>query len=171
MSSFILDPRGLQERPKIKLANRVSLKELKNGKILFYDNTKLGFVNYMTVFDRIKEKFNELGATNFVEYRETVRGKNAEKLGEYAKMLAAEKPVAAIVAFGDMGTSSSTTVLTIALEELGIPTVYMTAPPGTGITEGVGFYRAGQLCLCSVDVYQGSTVEEISSEVDKNGII
>ena len=78
-----------------------------------------------------------------------------------------KKPVAAIVAFGDMGTSSSTTVLTIALEKLGIPAVYMTAPPGTGITEGVGLYRAGHLCLCSVDIMQASTVEEVAAEVDK----
>lgn len=163
----ILDPRGYQERRKIQLAHRVSLEELKTGKILFYNNTKLGFCNYYTVFDRIKENLRKLGIENFVEYTETVRGKDAGKLKEYAKMLAEEKPSAAIVAFGDMGTSSSTTVLSIALEELGIPTVYMTAPPGTGITEGVGVYRAGHLCLCSVDIYQASTVEEIEAEVDK----
>ncbi|POP33730.1 hypothetical protein C3B58_06080 [Lactonifactor longoviformis] len=163
----ILDPRGYQERRKITLAPRVSLEELKTGKILFYNNTKLGFCNYYTVFDRIKEHLRELGIENFVEYTETVRGKDAGKLKEYAQMLAKEKPSAAIVAFGDMGTSSSTTVLSIALEELGIPTVYMTAPPGTGITEGVGVYRAGHLCLCSVDIYQASTVEEIEAEVDK----
>ena len=102
-----------------------------------------------------------------MEYTETVRGKNADKLMEYAKMLAEEKPAAAIVAFGDMGTSSSTTVLTIALEKIGIPAVYMTAPPGTGITEGVGVYRAGELCMASVDIYQASTVEEVAAEVDR----
>ena len=118
------------------------------------------------MFDRIKEHLNELGITNFVEYTETVRGKNQERLYEYAAMLAEEKPTAAIVAFGDMGTSSSTTVVAIALEKLGIPTVYMTAPPGSAITEGVGVYRAGHLCLCSVDIYQGSTVEEVAEQVD-----
>lgn len=165
----LLDPRGYQERPMLKLAKRPSLKELREGKILFYNNTKLGFCNYYTVFDRIKEHLRELGCDDkkWVEYTETVRGKNAEKLDEYAAMLAKEKPVAAIVAFGDMGTSSSTTVLTIALEKLGIPAVYMTAPPGTAITEGVGVYRAGELCLCSVDIYQASTVEEIAAEIDK----
>ena len=162
----LLDPRGIQERPVIKLAKRPSIEELKNGKILFYNNTKLGFCNYYTVFDRIKEHLTELGITNFVEYTETVRGKNQEKLYEYAAMLAEEKPAAAIVAFGDMGTSSSTTVVAIALEKLGIPTVYMTAPPGTAITEGVAVYRAGHLCLCSVDIYQGSTVEEVAEQVD-----
>ena len=144
----------------------VTLDELRNGKILFYNNTKLGFCNYYTVFDRIKEHFTELGITNFVEYTETVRGKDAKKLYEYASVLAKEKPTAAIVAFGDMGTSSPTPVVTIALEKLGIPTVYMTAPPGTAITEGVGVYRAGHLCLCSVDIYQASTVEEVAAQVD-----
>jgi hypothetical protein len=162
----LLDPRGFQERKEIKLAPRVTLDDLRKGKILFYNNTKLGFCNYMTVFDRIKERFAEKGVTNYVEYRETVRGKDAKKLAEYAAMLAKEKPTAAVVAFGDMGTSSSTTVLTIELEKLGIPTVYMTAPPGSGITEGVGVYRAGHLCLCSVDIYQASTVEEVAAQVD-----
>jgi hypothetical protein len=163
----LLDPRGIQERPFIYLAPRATLDELKKGKILFYNNTKLGFCNYYTVFDRIKEHFRELGINNFVEYTETVRGKDAAKLAEYAAMLAREHPVAAITAFGDMGTSSSTTVLTIEMEKLGIPTVYMTAPPGTGITEGVGVYRAGHLCMASVDIYQASTIEEVAAEVDK----
>ncbi|MDR0518943.1 MAG: hypothetical protein LBG82_02645 [Clostridiales Family XIII bacterium] len=164
----LLDPRGIQDRQVIELAPRVTLDELRNGKILFYNNTKLGFVNYMTVFDRIKERLTELGITNWVEYTETVRGKDAKMLADYAAMLAQEKPTAAITAFGDMGTSSSTTVVTIELEKLGIPTVYMTAPPGSAITEGVGVYRAGQLCLCSLDVYQASSVEEVAAEVDKN---
>lgn len=164
----MLDPRGYQERTMITLAKRPTKEELLNGRILFYNNTKLDFCNYYTVFDRIKAHLQELGSdpANWVEYKETVRGKNAARLAEYAAMLAKEKPVAAIVAFGDMGTSSSTTVLTIALEKEGIPTVYMTAPPGTGITQGVGFYRAGQLCMCSVDIYQASTVEEVAAQVD-----
>ena len=138
----------------IQLAKRPSLEELKTGKILFYNNTKLGFCNYYTVFDRIKEHLVEIGCdpANWVEYTETVRGKDAAMLADYAAMLAKEKPVAAITAFGDMGTSSSTTVLSIELEKIGIPIVYMTAPPGTGITEGVGLYRAGHLCLCLIQI-------------------
>lgn len=162
----LLDPRGYQERPILKLAPRVSLEDLKKGKILFYNNTKLGFCNYMQVFVRIKERFTEMGITNFVDYCETVRGKDTKKLEEYAAMLAKEKPTAAVVAFGDMGTSAATTVVTIALEKLGIPTVYMTAPPGSSITEGVGVYRAGNLCLCSVDIYQASTEAEVRAQVD-----
>lgn len=146
----LLDPRGYQDRTIIELAKRPSLEELKSGKILFYNNTKLGFCNYYTVFDRIKERLREIGCddTKWVEYTETVRGKNAEKLGEYAAMLAKEKPVAAIVAFGDMGTSSSTTVLTIALEKLGIPAVYMTAPPAPPSPKAWAF-TAPATCACA----------------------
>ena len=162
----ILDPRGRQERPLLQLAPRVTLEELRKGKILFYDNTKLGFCNYMEVFVRIKERLREMGITNFVDYRETVRGKDTQKLEEYAAMLAQEKPVAAIVALGDMGTSPATCILTIALEKLGIPSVYITAPPGGELVEGVAFYRAGQLCLCKIDIYQASTKEEIREQID-----
>jgi len=163
----ILDPRGYQERPVIKLAKRVSIEELKKGKILFYDNTKLDFCYYCEVFNRIKENFRKIGISNFVEYKETVRGKDTKKLEEYAAMMAKEKPVAAIVALGDMGTSSATTIVTITLEKLGIPSVYVTAPPGSGLVRGVAFYRAGNLCLCEIDIYQASTPEEIREQIDQ----
>jgi hypothetical protein len=69
---------------------------------------------------------------------------------------------------GDMGTSSATTIVSIALEELGIPTLYFTAPPGPGIVKAVANYRASHLCITSLDIYQGSTVEEVRAQVDEN---
>jgi hypothetical protein len=161
-----LDPRGQQERPILKLAPRASLEELKKGKILFYDNTKLGYCNYNEVFTRIKENFKRMGIANFVDYRETVRGKDTRSLEQYAAMLAKEKPTAAVVALGDMGTSAATTVVTIALEKLGIPSVYITASPGGEFVEGGAFYRAGHLCLCKIDIYQASTEEEVRAQID-----
>jgi hypothetical protein len=163
----LLDPRGFQERPIIKLAPRVSIEELKKGKILFYNNTKLTFCNYGEVFVRIKERFREMGIASFVDYLETVRGKDTAALEKYAAMLAKEKPVAAVVALGDMGTSPATCIVTIALEKLGIPSVYITAPPGGDLVEGVAVYRAGNLCLCKIDIYQASTVEEVRHEIDR----
>ena len=162
----IIDPRGQQARPILKLAPRVSLEQLKSGKILFYDNTKLSYCNYMEVFTRIKERFHQIGISNFVDYIETVRGKDTKGLENYAAMLAKEKPAAAVVALGDMGTSSATAVVTIALEKLGIPSVYITASPGGELVEGVAFYRAGHLCLCKLDIYQASTKEEIRAQLD-----
>jgi hypothetical protein len=162
----LLDPRGVQERPIVKLAPRVSIEQLKSGKILFYDNTKLSFCNYDEVFVRIKERFRKMGIGTFVDYRETVRGKDTKALEKYAAMLAAEKPVAAIVALGDMGTSPATCIITIALEKLGIPSVYITAPPGGDLVEGVAVYRAGNLCLCKIDIYQASTRNEVRHEID-----
>jgi hypothetical protein len=162
----MLDPRGRQERPVLKLAPRVGLEALKKGKILFYDNTKLGYCNYAEVFTRIKENFKRMGIANFVDYRETVRGKETKDLEKYAAMLAKEKPTAAVVALGDMGTSAATTIVTMTLETLGIPSVYITASPGGEIVEGVAFYRAGHLCLCKIDIYQASTVEEVRAQID-----
>ena len=140
---------------------------LRKGSILFYDNTKLSFCNYMETFTRLKERLREEGISNFVDYVETVRGKSTQDQKDYAAFMAKEKPVAAIVAMGDMGTSSATTIVAIALEKLGIPTLYFTAPPGTDLVRAVANYRAGHLCITSVDIYQGSTVEEVRAEVDK----
>ncbi len=162
----LLDPRGFQERPVLQLAPRTDIEKLKKGRILFYDNTKLSFCNYGEVFVRIKERFREMGISNFIDYRDTVRGKDTKALEKYAAMLAKEKPDAAVVALGDMGTSPATCIVTIALEKLGIPSVYITAPPGGDLVEGVAVYRAGNLCLCKIDIYQASTVEEVRREID-----
>jgi hypothetical protein len=164
----IIDPRGRQERPRIHLATRVTEDDLKHGHILFYNNTKLGFCEYNEVFTRIKQHLRDRGIANFIDFEETVRGKSTKDLQDYAKKLAAVKPTAAIVALGDMGTAAATTVVSIALEELGIPTVYIIAPPGAGIAKGVAFYRAGHLCMCAINIYQGSTKAEVATEIDKH---
>jgi hypothetical protein len=162
----VLDPRGQQARPMLQLAPRVSMDDLRKGPILFYDNTKLGFLDYMEIFKRIKENFSKEGITNFVDFCETPRGKTNQELKEYAGKLAQAKPVAAILALGDVGVSPATTIITIALEELGIPSLYITAPPGADLAKAVAFYRAGRLCLCPLDLYQGTAVEEIDEMVD-----
>jgi hypothetical protein len=162
----VLDPRGIQERPKVQLAHRHTLERLRQGPVLFYDNTKLSFRNCSEIFVRIKENFTRDGIVNFLDFRETVRGKTNQELKDYAAILAKKKPVAAVLALGDVGVSPATTIITIALEELGVPSVYITAPPGTALARAVAFYRAGQLCLCPIDIYQGSTVEDIHREID-----
>ena len=71
----LLDPRGFQEREVITLAKRVSLEELRSGKVLFYNNTKLGFCNYYTVLDVYKRQPQYLRADHNHDYRQKVRGK------------------------------------------------------------------------------------------------
>ncbi len=164
--SGIVDPRGKPERPQLIMAPRVTLKKLQEGPIVFYNNTKLEFCNYTEIFPRIKELFRLRSISNFIDFRETVRGKTTEDLKAYAKKLAAVKPVAVVTALGDMGTTPATAIITIALEKLGIPSVYITAPPGAQLAVGVAFYRAGRLCLCPLDIYQGSTKEEVVAQVD-----
>jgi hypothetical protein len=164
----VLDPRGQQERPQLQLAPRVSIDELKQGPILFYNNTKLDYCNYDETFVRLKENFEKLGIHNFVDVRETVRGKSSQALKAYgADLVKRTAPKAAVVALGDMGTSPATTIVTIGTEEAGVPAVYITAPPGSDLVKSVAFYRAGHLCLCPIDIYQGSTREEVAREVDR----
>jgi hypothetical protein len=164
----ILDPRGVQKRYKLKLAPRCSMEDLRKGPILFYDNTKLSYAGYWEIYVRLVENLRKLGITNVVYHVETVRGKYTEELKQMGRGLVNKyEPKVAIVALGDMGTSPATAMVVMGIEEAGIPAVYITAPPGHDIVRGYVFYRAGQLCLVPVDVYQASTKEEIDAEVDK----
>ncbi|MFC1899050.1 hypothetical protein ACFLXP_01780 [Chloroflexota bacterium] len=163
----VIDPRGKQKKRILKLARRCTLDELRKGPLLFFDNAKLSYSNYGEIFTIIKEKFTGEGISNFTDFRKTVRGKSARSLKNYALRMAKTKPAAAVVALGDMGVSPATTIIAVTLEELGIPCVYITAPPGAYLAEAVAFYRAGQLCLCPVDVYQDSTPEDIRREIDR----
>jgi len=164
----ILDPRGFQERPKLKLAPRISLEDLKRGPLLFYDNTKLRYAGYSEIYVRLKENLAKLGITNIIYHEETVRGKYTKELKEMGRSLVEKyKPKAAIVALGDMGTSPATAIVTMGIEEAGVPAVYITAPPGHDVVKAYVYYHAGNLCLCPLDIYQASTKEEIDAEVDK----
>lgn len=162
----LIDPRGHISKANITLTPRPSFNELKNGKILFYDNTKLSFCHYAEVFSAIKRGFQQRGLSHFSDVRQTVRGCMTEDLRERARRLAQDGYVAAVVALADMGTSPMTTVLAVELEKAGIPTVLISAPPGDGLAKHVAYFRAGHFCICDLDIYQASTVAEIAAEVD-----
>lgn len=168
MPEPLLDPRARQKRPRLTLAPRVSIEDLRRGKVLFYDNTKLEAGNYTRIFPRLKEQFRARGVGNFIDVVQTPRGKGTDDLNHFAAELASHKPVAAVVALADIGVTPATTVITVALERLGIPAVLITAGPGVKLAQAVAFYRAGRLCLCPFDIYQGSTVEEILAESDSH---
>lgn len=162
-----MDPRGRQVRGHLKLADRLTMDHLQVGPVLFFDNTKLSFGNYAVVFQRIKEIFKQKGIINFIHHRETVRGKSTEDLTSLSERLAESKPAAAIIALGDMGVAPASAILTISLEKLGIPSVLITAPPGTALAKATAFYRAGRLCLCNIDLHQYSTAKDIVSQVNE----
>jgi hypothetical protein len=142
------------------------LEALRKGRILFYNNTKLDFCNYAEVFTAIKRQFRALGVTNFVDYRETVRGKSTAGLRRTAQELAQEGFSAAVVALADMGTSPATAILTVELERAGVPSVLIGAPPGGPLAEQVAFYRATNLCICLIDIFQASSVDDVAREID-----
>ena len=73
-------------------------------------------------------------------------GVKTQRLEEYAAMLW-KRSLLQPSALGDMGTSRYC-IVTIALEKLGIPSVYITAPRSE-LVEGVAFY--GQAAFCRVN--------------------
>lgn len=161
----ILDPRGMTQRKSLALAKRCTKEELQKGKLLIYNNTKVEFCNYMEIIPTIKNCFEEVGISNFIDFRRTVRGLSADGLAKLADELAAYEPTAVVIALGDMGVSPASTILTIELERRGIPTVLITASPGAELAQAVAYYQAGNLCLCPIDLYQGTTKESIRLQI------
>lgn len=165
MYNDIMDPRGIIKKYRLDLAERVSLNALKNGKLLIYNNTKVEFCNYPEIIPTLKGCFESVGVHNFVDFRRTVRGLSAEGLASLADELAATGADAAVIVLGDMGVSPASTILTIELEKRGIPTVLITASPGAELAQAVAYYRAGNLCLCPIDLYQGTSKENIREQI------
>ena len=164
--SFI-DPRGKWEDRKIKLAKGITLSDLKNLDIIFYNNTKLNWNNYDKIFPTIKNYFKKQGAEKFIDYEETVRGKSTEDLYKHAINLNNKlKPDVAFIGVADMGVTPATTILTIAFEELNVPSILLTVSPGAELAEGVAFYRAGQLRICQLDIFYSSSKKEVIEEVE-----
>ena len=163
----IIDPRGKQKKYDLKLAPRPGIEGLKQGPILFYNNTKLSGGRYDRIFPQIKTHLSAQGIRRWIDVTETIRGNRTDGLMDLAERLIRLNAAAAILALGDMGVSPATTVLTIALEKRGLPAVYLTASPGHELAQAVAFYRAGRLCLCPLDIYQGSTAIAVEGAVDR----
>ncbi|SFN46780.1 hypothetical protein [Xenorhabdus japonica] len=161
------DPRGNLACEVIKLAKRVSISEHKNREILFFDNTKLSFCNYSQIYKSIINIFKERDIINIKYVCQSVRGTMTQQIRELASELSKNNYSAAIIALADMGTSVMTTILAGELEKKGIPALLITSPPGNYLAEHVAFYRFGKLCICHIDIYQASKIEEIENEIEK----
>lgn len=166
MEHKILDPRGKIEKKQLKLAQRKTIDHLKShGKILFYNNTKVEFCSYTTIIPTIKEQFEQIGIRDFIDYRKTVRGLSSSQLACLAKELSLLRADAVVIALADMGVSPASTILAIELEKLGLPTVIITASPGAELAQATAYYQAGGLCLCKIDLYQGTSEENIQLQL------
>ena len=157
----VLDPRGLRQRGTLILAARPDRNALAAGTILFYDNTKMDVGHFGEIFRRIKQALRTQGMANFSDHRETIRGKSEADIAALAAKFRSMKVSAAVIGLADMGVCPAMVALTIAMERAGIPTVCLTAGPGSALAVAYAHYRAGALCLLPFDIYQGSSLDTI----------
>ena len=162
----LLDPRGRPTNVRLKLAPRPAAFALAAGSVLFYDNAKMDVGNYGLIFPRIKEGLQSRGIARFRDYCESIRGKTDADIKALAGKFHAMHVAAAIVGLADMGISPAMVALTIALEELGIPTVCLTAGPGSKLAVAYAHYRAGALCLVPFDIYQATDTRTVTALTD-----
>ncbi len=158
----LLDPRGRLELVRLTLAARPDQARLAGGTLLFYDNLKMDVGHYGAIFARIKAGLQQRGIANFLDYRETIRGKTSADIAALARRFQAMKVIGAVIALADMGVSPAMVALTIELERLGIPTACLTAGPGSQLCVAHAYYRAGSLCLIPFDLYHASNEETVA---------
>ena len=157
----LLDPRGYRQPPAPTLAPRPELRALAAGRVLFYDNTKMDVGHFGALFTQIKQGMQARGAGDFIDCRETIRGKSDADIAALAARFSSMNVAAAVIGLADMGVCPAMVALTIAMERAGIPTVCLTAGPGSALAVAYAHYRAGALCLLPFDIYQGSSLDTI----------
>ena len=162
----LLDPRGYRQLPVLTLAPRPDMSALTAGRVLFYDNTKMDVGHFGVLFTQIKRGMQVRGAGNFIDFRETIRGKSNADIAALAERFRTMSVSAAVIGLADMGVCPAMVALTIAMERAGIPTVCLTAGPGSALAVAHAHYRAGKLCLMPFDIYQGSPLETIIALAD-----
>lgn len=167
----LVDPRGAapQNGETISLAPRPTPDELTDASVLYFDNSKLNFANYMAVFDTIESAFAQRGITDITFVQELLRGTDSGDLATMAREFSEAGYDVAITSLGDMGMTVATSVLTAELEQVGIPSVEITSPPGSMLARAVVEMRDLPIHLCEIDIYQGSS--EMAVKTATEGII
>jgi hypothetical protein len=162
----VLDPRGKLRLTRIALARRPSAAALASGTLLFYDNEKMDVGHYGLIYEWIKEGLRARGISQFVDCRATIRGKTGEDITVMARELSELGASAAVIGLADMGVSPAMVSLAVGLERLGVPTVCLTARPGSRLAIAHAHYRAGSLCLVPFDIFPASDEAAVRREVD-----
>ena len=162
----VLDPRGKLRLMHIALAPRPSAAALASGTLLFYDNEKMDVGHYGLIYDWIKEGLRARGISRFVDHRATIRGKTSADITVMARELSRLGASAAVIGLADMGVSPAMVALAVELERLGVPTVCLTARPGSRLAIAHAHYRAGSLCFLPFDIFPASDEAAVRREVD-----
>ena len=162
----LLDPRGTLRLERIALAPRPDAAGLAAGTLLFYDNEKMDVGQYGLIYTRIKDGLRARGISRFCDRRAGIRGKTSADIAAMARDLTQVGATAAVIGLADMGVSPAMVALAVEMERLGLPTVCLTARPGSRLAVAHAHYRAGSLCLVPYDLYPGSDEDTIGREVD-----
>lgn len=162
----LLDPRGHLELARITLAPRPDAAALAAGPLFFYDNEKMDVGHYGLIYARIKQGLRARGISRFRDRRASIRGKTGADIAAMAREFSEVGACAAVIALADMGVSPAMVALAVEMERLGLPTVCLTARPGSRLAAAHAHYRAGSLCLVPFDIYPASDEATVSREID-----
>ncbi len=163
----LIDPRPFFQNPPLELTARLDKKKIAGSRLMLFDNTKLDVGNYYTILTELKGCLSGLGFKNISVFRQSIRGKNHAGIVDLARGMSERKVDAVVLMLADIGVSPAMVMLSIELEKMGIPSVCITGGPGNSLARAVAYYQARNLCLVPLDIYPGSTNQEIKGEIRK----
>jgi hypothetical protein len=151
----LIDPGGIPAGQPVQPAPR--LPELEGRRLLLLDNGKLGVGvgPYAALADALRTGVSEAiwAQTNI----NLLRADDAEVEGIADGLIAAHHPEACILALADAGVTAHTALLSMALEQRGIPTVMLGTPLGAGLGQAMFHARAPGLQVVVLDIVRTDT--------------
>jgi len=162
----LLDPRGKLRLTRVSLARRPDAAALAAGTLLFYDNEKMDVGRYSLIYAHLKQALQAHGIHRFVDRRASIRGRTAADIAAMAQEWSDLGACAAVIALADMGVSPAMVALAVEMERRGLPTVCLTARPGSRLAAAHAHYRAGSLCLVAFDIFPASDEATVAREVN-----
>jgi len=166
--SALVDPRGAVASDPVSPARR--LRDLNGRRIVLVDNGKLAFGAYRVIADALR------GGLADADFAKTainlLAAGDAEVEGLADDLVASHRPEGCILALADAGVTAHTVLLTIALERLGIPTVVLGTPLGSGLARAILRERTNGVDMVTLDIGRGDSPDQIVAVLQqKLGVI
>ena len=162
----LADPRGQQAQEAVKPARRTD--SLAGKHIVLIDNKKLArdFGPYWVIWDILTERFPEAQWTLFKDDLSKYNEVEAAALAD--QLIRDEKPDAVILALADAGVSLPTSLLALALERRGVPTVVLATVVGAGFVHGIFSALAPGLEPVILRTLQADSVDRVKALLEEN---
>lgn len=163
----LIDPRGQAEAAPVPPAPRLA--DLDGQRLLLLDNGKLApsYGANALLPEALRGALPEADWAQ--ETVNLLRAGDEEVEAIADRLIAAHRPAACVLALADAGVTAHTTLVSVALERRGVPTVVLATPLGAGLAQAMFRARAPGLAPVTLDIGRGDSAERVQALVAAAG--